>query len=860
MKKILTGILPDIAAILLFAAVSIIYMFPAMQGKTLAQHDSTAGIGAGEEASEYFDRTGERTRWTNSLFSGMPTYQMSPSYPAYDILNPVERVYHLFLPGYVWYIFAMMLGFYILMRVLSCNVFVSILGALIWTFSSYFFIIISAGHLWKIMTLAYIPPTIAGMVLIYRDKRLLGAVLTAFFVALQIKSNHIQMSYYFLFVMAALFIAFAVEAVKSKRMKQFFISTAILFAAGITGVAVNASNLYHTYQYSKETTRGGSELTGSSDSADKTKGLDRDYITAWSYGLDETFTLLVPNAKGGSTSKGDYVLPMSDSKVAMRKADKEFLSFYRQLPQYWGEQPMTAGPVYVGAFVCLLFVLGLLIVTGPVKWALLAVTILSILLSWGHNFQWFTDLFIDYFPLYSKFRTVSSILVIAEFTIPLLAILGLVEFLRTVNEGTLCEKNYCGGKLSAKSAFYTSFGIIGGLAALFAAVPGILGSVISTNEWYSFNDIAKQYADAGYKFPLETFVANLSEMRHAMITSDALRSLLFILAGSLVLILVARKRMKTNIAVVLLTLICLVDMWNVNLRYLSPDMFKIPSAKEAEYQLTDTDKKILEDKSLSYRVLNLASDTFNENHTSYYHKSIGGYHAAKLRRYQELTNEYIIPEMKSVFSAMMKSAGDGSSIESKDFPVINMLNTRYLIFPGNDGETVPVLYPFSCGNAWFVSELIYVGTADQEFDALHHINPANTAVVDKRFADNIQGLEEGRIKRGDDSDILLTEYEPNRLVYEVNSSTGGLAVFSEIYYPGWTAELDGNEIPIGRADYVLRCASIPAGKHTLVMEFNPKSLHVTDTVSIIALVLMVLGLVCALTCQCFIKSRKQKKI
>jgi len=860
MKKILKLIGPDLAAILLFVAISVIYMFPAMQGKTLAQHDSTAGIGAGEEAAEYFDRTGERTRWTNSLFSGMPTYQMSPSYRAYDVLNPVEKAYHLFLPAYVWYLFAMLLGFYILMRSLKCKVPVSVLGAIIWAFSSYFFIIISAGHIWKVMTLAYIPPTIAGMILIYRDKRLLGAAVTALFVALQIKANHLQMTYYFLFVMAALFIAFAVEAAKSKRVKKFLTSTAVLVAAGLIGVAVNASNLYHTYQYSKETTRGGSELTSTSGEANKTKGLDRDYITAWSYGIDETFTLLVPNAKGGATAKGDDVLPMTDSKAAMGKADKRFLSLYRQVPQYWGEQPMTSGPVYVGAFVCLLFILGLLIVGGPVKWALLAVTILSVLLSWGHNFQWFTDLFIDYFPLYSKFRTVSSILVIAEFTIPLLAILGLVEFLKAAKAGTLKDKVYCRGRFSAKGAFLLSLCVAGGLSLLFALLPGALGSCISTNELYSFEDIVKQYADAGYEFPINDLIINLTAMRHAMITADALRSLIFILAGSAVILLVCKKKLKSNTGVVLITAICLVDMWSVNLRYLSQDMFKMPSAKEESYQKTLADDLILQDKALDYRVLNLATDTFNENQTSYYHKSIGGYHAAKLRRYQELIDIFIQPEMRTLSREIMLSNGDLAAVNPDRFPVLNMLNTRYVIVSTNDDVTLPLVNPHTFGNAWFVNELVYADNADQEISALKSENPRNTAIVNRRFSDGIGNMADGFLNVSPDSKLVLTEYEPNKLVYQVESQSGGLAVFSEIYYPGWTAELDGVQIPVGRADYVLRCASIPSGKHELVMRFDPKSLHVTDALSIVALVLMLLGFIGALVYQRFTINLKKKNM
>ena len=422
MKKFL----PDLIAILAFIILSFAYFFPAdIEGRILFQHDTAAGVGAGQESKEYLERTGERTRWTNSIFGGMPTYQMSPSYDSTTSLKGVEKVYRLFLPDYVVLTFIMMLGFYILLRAFGISAWLAGLGGVIWAFSSYFFILIPAGHIWKFVTLAYIPPTIAGVVLAYRKKYLLGGIITALFIALQIQSNHIQMSYYFMFVILFFVGAYFEDAYKKKELPHFFKASAILALAAVVGVCINISNLYHTYEYSKETMRGKSELKQEGAAASQTSsGLDRDYITNWSYGIGETLTLLVPNVKGGGSGS-----TMSQSEVAMAKANPMYSGIYSQLPQYFGEQPWTAGPVYVGAFVMFLFVLGCFIVKGPLKWALLGATIFSILLSWGKNFMGLTDFFIDYVPMYNKFRAVSSILVIAEFTIPLLAIFALEDCL-----------------------------------------------------------------------------------------------------------------------------------------------------------------------------------------------------------------------------------------------------------------------------------------------------------------------------------------------------------------------------------------------------------------------------------------------
>ena len=792
---------------MVFAVISFVYFCPAVtEGRILSQHDSVAGIGAGQESKEYLERTGERTRWTNSIFGGMPTYQMAPSYDSTDLLKGIENLYHLYLPTYVWYVFVMLLGFYILLRAFDFRAWMAALGAIIWAFSSYFFIIIAAGHIWKFITLAYIPPTIAGMVLCYRGKCLTGGLLTAFFVALQIMSNHVQMTYYFLFVMLFMAIAYGVKAFQENALVNYAKRTGVLVVAGLLGVCVNLSNLYHTYEYSKESMRGKSELVKENSANQTDSGLERDYITQWSYGIGETFSLLVPNVKGGAS------VPLAANEKAMEKANPMYGSIYSQLGQYWGEQPGTSGPVYVGAFVMFLFILGLFVVKTPMKWALLAATVLSILLSWGKNFMPFTDFFIDYVPMYNKFRAVSSILVIAEFTIPLLAMLALKEVVTT--PAIIKER---------KKDFLISFGLTGGLALLFAVMPKVFFSqYVSSMEMNALQGIP-----ADQLVPL---LANLEEVRMSLFTADAWRSFFIILVGVGLVWAYGMGKLKETVLIGALAVLCLVDMWDVNKRYLYDEQFVEKQVQTQGFQQTETDKMILEDQSLDYRVLNLASNTFNENNTAYWHKSVGGYHAAKLRRYQEMIEEHISGEMGGLFKAVADAGGDTEKLDASEFPVLNMLNTKYFIFPLQGGQTVPLPNPYALGNAWFVDEVKYVGNANEEIEAIHGLEPSQVAVVDKKFESVVKSVPSDST-----ATIELVAYEPNYLKYEVNSEKGGTVVFSEIYYPGWQSTVDGEEVPHGRADYILRAMNVPAGKHVVEFRFDPKSLHITETIAFVAL-------------------------
>ena len=806
--------LPDVLAVLLFAVLAFAYFFPAdIEGRILYRHDASAGRGAGQEGIEYLQKTGERSRWTNALFGGMPTYQMAPSYGSTDLLTKVVNAYHLWLPENVWYVFAYLLGFYILLRAFDFRQHLAALGSIIWAFSTYFLIIIAAGHIWKVWALAYLPPMIAGVVLAYRGKYLWGLLLTAVFTAFEINANHVQMTYYYLFVILAMVIAWLVEAVREKQLARFFKATAVCLVGAAIGVCINLSNLYHTWQYSKESMRGKSELVKQNSSNQTSSGLERDYITQWSYGIGETWTLLIPNTKGGAS------MPLSQSETAMKHAENDFLPIYQQIGQYWGEQPGTSGPVYVGAFVMMLFILGLFIVKGPMKWALLAATILSILLSWGKNFMGFTDFFIDYVPMYAKFRTVASILVIAEFTIPLLAMLALKELL----SGEIKKEKL-------KVPLIASFVLTGGIAMLFSLMPSMFfDSFISTSEMHAIQSLPAEY--------IQPLVVNLTEMRQAVFTADSWRSFYIILAGTGVLLAFIYGKLKKEYAIGIIVALCLVDLWTVNKRYLNDEMFVPKSEREAPQQKTQTDELILRDQNLDYRVLNLASNTFNENETSYYHKSVGGYHAAKLRRYQEMIEAYINPEMQALFKGVSEAGGDMTQLNGDSIcPVLNMLNTRYFILPLQGGQTVPIQNPYAYGNAWFVDKLNYVNNANEEIAAVGKIDLRHQAVADAKFKEQL-----GEAAVQDTASVVtITSYEPNRLTYDVNSGKGGLLVFSEIYYPGWEAKVDGQPVELGRVDYILRALNVQPGKHQVELSFFPKSVNLTETIAYIAYVLLIL--------------------
>lgn len=844
MKFNFKKILPDVYCIALFAAIAFVYfMSPVSKGFRLEQHDSGANDGINVEIKQYRDaHNGETPRWVTSLFGGMPTYQIAPSYDSVKTMAFVEKAYHLWFPDYVWYIFASMLGFYILLRAFDFRQWMAALGAVVWAFSSYFFIIIAAGHIWKVMALAYIPPTIAGMVLCYRKKYLLGTIVTAIFATLQVQANHVQMSYYFLTIELLLVVAYLVQAIREKELLSFGKATAGIAVAAVLAVCLNASNLYHTYEYSKDTMRGKSELVKPGKSEDQTdSGLERSYITAWSYGIDESMTFLIPNVKGGAS------MPLSMNKTAMKKADAQMsqIGIYGAFTQYWGDQPGTSGPVYLGALVCMLFVLGLMVIPNrhPIKWALIVSGVLTLLLSWGRNFMPFTDFFIDYVPMYSKFRTVASILVVVEFVVPFIALWGLKLWV---------EK-------PEKKPIYvaTIFTVV--ICLIYVVSPGLGHDLVNAND----KAAVQQYVGAGYFDAAfgQNILRSISDMRAAMVSADAWRSIFIILLGMFVLLWYAKKGAgdpkKITILSVILLAICLVDMWQVNKRYLNDDMFVAPRGVE-RIQKTDADTYILEKSGAGrdYRVLNFTVSTFNDNNTSAFYSSIGGYHAAKLRRYQELIEAHIAPEMSKVYTAIRMAPMDTVAMQQQLspypiydltavntdslFPVINMLNTHWFILGAGEKGNVklPVENATAMGNAWFVTNIKWVANANEELDALGKENLRTTAVVAKD--------DFGFLKAEGSGIVKLTSYEANEAKYEVDSEQGGLVVFSEVYYPGWTAAVDGQPVEVGRANYVLRAINVPAGKHEVVFEFKPQSIQTTETIAYVALGVLALLIVAAI--------------
>lgn len=865
----LQRILPDALAVLLFLLIGFFYFqAPLIEGKTLSGHDTDASVGLAQDKSNYYEQTGEVSRWTNSVFSGMPTYQISPSYDSTNILNTIANIYGLGTSGALAYIFLYLLGFYILMRAFNFKVWLAALGAVLWAFSSYFFIIIAAGHIWKVMTLAFIPPTIAGMVLCYRGRLLWGGAVMALFTALQILSNHIQMSYYFFFVMVCIAVAYGVAALRKTTdadgtcytLKGWLKASAVVIVAGLIGVMANLPNLYHTYQYSKESMRGKSELSATSTTTGEAQapsdGLDFDYITGWSYGVDETFTLMIPDYKGGGSSEviidtkaGENhpeFLPMSQ-RLAAEVGAREPLC----IRSYWGEQPMTVGPVYVGAIVCFLFVLGLFVVRSPMKWALLAATLISFIFAWGRNIPEVTHFLIDYFPMYNKFRTVSSALVIAEFTMPCLAMLALAEVLR--NRDFLHNREN-------KMAVAVSLLLTAGVCLVLWIFPEASGSCINNQEQEMFTQLSPYQSFLSVN--IDEFRNLLTTMRHETLAASSARSFWLIMIAFAVLWVYNRvKAVKAWMVCAVLGVICLADMWQENKRYLNEDNFSMPDYREQMVMKTPADEYILADTDPHYRVYDWAG--FSGNRTGYYHKSVGGYHAAKLRRYQDLIDRHISNEAQRYVNAVYNTAAIlkndtawlntlpntdkqtlfdcAATIVATDsalhLPVLNMLNTKYFIV---DGGTTAFRNAAANGHAWFVQQLDFVKGAQEEITRLGSIDTKKAAVADEAFRAELDNTALGEGK------AQLTHYAPNELHYQVESEQGGVLVLPEVYYPGWTATIDGNEVALGRVDYVLRALRVPAGKHEVVLAFHPQSLSLTEGIAYaaIALVLLTFALAC----------------
>ena len=803
---------PYLAALFIFLAITVVYFSPMFEGQRLRQHDISMYKGMSKEIVDFRAKTGEEPLWTNSMFGGMPAWQISVQYKS-NLFRYIDRIIRLGLPPSASYVFLYFLGFFILLLVLRVDPWLSIVGAVAFALSSYFFIILGAGHTSKAHAIGYMAPVLAGIILTYRGKLWSGGLLTAVALTLEIIAGHLQITYYLLLLVLVYGVYQLIKSWQEKRMAYFWKATAVLFGAAALAVAINITPLWGTAQYGKYTMRGKPVLT--KEKQNKSGGLDRDYITAWSYGIGETWSLMIPDVKGGASGYIGY------DNNALDKADPRYRKVIAQQNAYWGDQPGTSGPVYVGAIMVFLFVLGLFILDDKLKWALLAATLMAVVFSWGKNFMDFTNLLIDYLPGYNKFRAVSMILVIAELTIPLLGVLTLNKLLK--EPGLLLKK---------KKAFYISLGLTAGVAVLFYLFPDTFFSFFSRFEQQQFarlrmNNNAAQVA---------VFTNSLKAVRIAIFRADVLRSLFFILAAAALMFLYAKQKLNKGWFVVILGLLILVDLAGVDRRYLNNKNFEPVRLAEKPFRETIADRYIFRDKSPDFRVLDLTKNVFNDASTSYFHFSVGGYHGAKLQRYQDLIDEYLMNEindLRKVFSS--KPTPDKVEAALQREQVLNMLNTKYIIY---NPKAEPILNTYAFGNAWPVQTVKMVNNADEAIAALGKVDLRATAVVDKQF---FALLPQKQFPLDASAQVKLLHYAPNDLKYHFRSKAKQLVVFSEIYYPkGWEAFVDGKRVPYFRADYLLRAMVVPAGQHTIEFKFEPKVWFIGEKISLISSVLLLL--------------------
>ncbi len=792
--------MPHAVAVLIFLFITIIYFYPVLEGKVLNTHDATVSKNSSSEISDYRAKYDKEPLWTNTMFSGMPAYLISTKFKG-NIMQYANS-FLLFLKLPVASIFLTMIGFYILLLFFKVDWRLAIAGAIAYGLSTYFFFILAAGHNTKAVAIAYMAPMIGGVYYAYRYNALKGALLTTFFLSLEIVANHPQITYYSFLCIAIFLIGEFVYSVKEKEIARFIKTSLIMIIPVLLAVGMNFGSLYTTYEYGKYSIRGKSDLA--INNKNKTSGLDKDYATQWSYGIDETLTMLIPNFKGGSSAPFDR---NSETVAALRKNNAS--QYINQFQTYWGTQPHTDGPVYVGAIIVFLFVLGLVILTGREKWWLLIATIISIMLAWGKNFMPLTSLFMDYFPGYNKFRAVTMILVIAEFCIPLLALLSL----RDIFNGTTSKKETLKG-------LKISLGITGGISLLFILFPGLAGSFINK---YEVGQIP------------EWLSATLISDRTTMLRTDALRSLLLIILAAAVILGFFYRKLKKEYAIVFIACLFLFDMFLVDKRYLNADKFIKPNVSQKLSAPSVADTYILKDQSY-YRVLNLSVSPFNDATTSIYHKSIGGYHGAKMRRYNELIDSVLYPEINMMASINAKSLQDYQNV-TKELKGLNMLNTKYIILADN---MPPLVNSESLGNAWFVETPVFVENANAEISKVNKIDPANEAVIDVKFKSQIT---QQNYPVSPNDTIEFISYKPDELVYKYSAAGEKLVVFSEIYYPaGWKAFIDGTEQSYFRTNYVLRGMIVPSGKHEIRFTFEPASYYTGNKVayasSAISLVLL----------------------
>ncbi len=809
-KTLLAKFAPHIAAVLLFIVIAFMYFTPVLQGKQLIGHDTESWMCMAKESIDYNATHDDVTLWTNSMFGGMPTYQISSTQPN-NLIQYVEAVFRLF-PNTIFFLILYLVGFYILLLSFRVNPWLAIVGSIAFSFTSYNFIIIMAGHNSKAVTIAYMAPLIGSVFMAFRYKRLLGSILTALFLSLAIRANHVQIIYYTLIILIFLGVVELIYSIKEKEINSFLKTIGMLLAGAIIAIGMNVTSLWTTYEYSKYTMRGDSNgLTV--DQQNSQHGLNKDYITQWSYGVDETMTLLIPDFKGGSSSgKLDENSVTGKKLSALGVPNVKNMLETMPLPLYWGDQPGTSGPVYIGAIVCFLFVLGLFLVDKRTKWWLLPMIILTVMLSWGKNFMWLTDIFIDYVPLYNKFRTVSMTLVATGFGITLIALLALKEFFTATDKQKFIRP------------VFISAAIAGGIALIFALIPSLAGNFVGPNDAAQFK--------GDYSFLNETLPAD----RAAMLRADAFRSVIFIVLAAGLLWLYAKNLLKEKVTYVLLGVIILGDLLPVAKRYLNDDNFQRKRKIETLIQPSNADKIILEDKSY-YRVMDATTDVFQDAKPSYFHKNIGGYHAAKLRRYQELINMQLTKEMGQLFATFGRATSFEQIAPTLDsLGVLNMLNMKYLIY---NKDAAPLVNPYANGNAWLVKDIKVAANADEEMKLIGEVNTKTELVVDKSFENQLPKI----ITSDSTASISLTHYAPNKLVYNFKSSTDQVAVFSEIYYDkGWNAYVNGQKVSYVRADYLLRAMPLKAGSYDVEFRFEPASYKIGNIIALISSLLLIISI------------------
>lgn len=808
-KYLLNQATPHFIAILVFLVVSSAFFSPILENKTLEQYDTRHWQGMSKEIRDYRNETGHLPLWTNSMFSGMPTYLINTP-PTHNPLMYVNNRLNSYGVRPICFMFLLMVGFYITLLIFRVNPYLAMAGAIAFAFSTKFLDLMVTGHITKMMALEYMGPIVGGVYLTYRRNRLLGAVITAFFLSIQLAVNHLQITYYTFLIVLIFGIFELINAIRNKVIPAFLKTTGILLFAALLAVSSNFQNFWLVYQYSKYSMRGPSELSG--DQQNTTSGLDRDYVTAWSYGIDESLTLLIPNFKGGASGaplgQNSETYKLFEQSQGRRYADR----VTKNLPLYWGNQPFTGGPAYVGAGIFFLFIMGLFLLKGRERWWILGITILALMLSWGKNFMVLTNLFLDYFPGYNKFRDVTTLLVIVQFTFPLLAIMTFQKVL----DGDVKKSEFI-------KAFKYSIYVVGGLTLLFALIPG------------AFFDFTSP-GDARYSGQMQPFVDALVADRKMLLRNDSFRSLIFVSLTALLIYYTYIKKIKTNYAIAGLGLLLLVDMWGVGKRYVNKDDFVRKHETKDAYQPTQADLAILRDTSKYYRVLDLTMSPFQSSRASYFHKSIGGYHGAKIRRYQDLYDRHI---------------------SRNNMNVLNMLNTKYFIVPTDGGPPEARINNGALGNAWFVRSFRIVDSPDEEIDALNDFDPSREAIVDKRFSQFV----EGKNFNGDSAaSIELTSYNPEILTYSYQSKVEGLAVFSEVYYEkGWHATIDGKPAPYFRVDYVLRAMVLPAGTHDIEFNFRPRAYYTGKKITRMSAVVLLLLMIGTLFYE-FRKSRRKENL